>query len=494
MGEPFTVDHFERWAFELELDNYEPWRVEEYFLAFADDLFEGVPIAWLVVPEGNAKTTNMAGLALYHCEFRRDASVPWAASARDQAEIGYQQAAGFVARSERLSGLFRCFDGYRRIRGPHGSKIQVFASDERSGDGIIFTLAILDEGHRHKGLGLYRTWCGKIIKRGGQVVMPSTAGEPGGEFEETREKMRQLATDVVRDGCFTRARSAQGVLHEWAVPEGGDVEDFELVAEANPASWITPALLEQKFQMPGMTLSHWRRFSCSLPTRAQSAAIEELEWERQAVRNAPAELPREIPAGVPVWGGLDYAPKYDTTAFVPVWVRDLEFRLLGEARILVPPMNGQMLDSSLVKAAMREVHERNPIEVLVMDMHLAEHIAEWAQDELGCEIVDRGQSNAFACLDYARFMEGLRERWLWHAGDPGLTRHVLNAIAKVLPQGETRFERPHQSRGVGASRTANPSLQQARVIDALTAAAMVHSTAVGELLAGDSPGMAWGPA
>jgi hypothetical protein len=182
-----------------------------------------------------------------------------------------------------------------------------------------------------------------------------------------------------------------------------------------------------------------------------------------------------------VWAGLDVAWKYDTTALVPLWVRDPAFRLLGPARILVPPRNGQMLDSALVRSALVDVHDRNPIAVLVMDTHRAEELAQWAQDELGCQAVDRGQSDSFACLDYERFMEGLRDGALWHSGDAGMTRHALNAIAKQLPRGDIRFERPHQSRAVGAAGTSNSVLQAARVIDALTAAAMVHSTAVAEL-------------
>jgi hypothetical protein len=32
---------------------------------------------------------------------------------------------------------------------------------------------------------------GKLLKRGGQIVTISTAGEPGGEFEDTRAHIRR---------------------------------------------------------------------------------------------------------------------------------------------------------------------------------------------------------------------------------------------------------------------------------------------------------------
>jgi hypothetical protein len=68
-------------------------------------------------------------------------------------------------------------------------------------------------------------------------------------------------------------------------------------------------------------------------------------------------------------------------------------------------------------------------------------------------------------------MDGLRNGTVKHTGDPGLRSHVLHAIARRLPGGDRRFDRPAQSRrAVGE--------QDRRVIDALTAAAMVveHST------------------
>ena len=50
----------------------------------------------------------------------------------------------------------------------------------------------------------------------------------------------------------------------------------------------------------------------------------------------------------------------------------------------------------------------------------------------------------------------------------------MNAIAKQLPGGDIVFDRPNDSRHRAAS-------QARRVIDALVAAAMVHTAAVGEM-------------
>jgi phage terminase large subunit-like protein len=475
---PFTLSHFREWAADLILDTGESWHPEDFQEAFLEDVFAGYPECWLVVPEGNGKTTLVAGLALYHVEYRPHASVPVAASSREQAEIMYRQAEGFVLRSPRMyeqvaSAIqkakgkrktdvprFECLQGFRRINHFAGGRIQIFAADDRTGDGVIPTLGIIDELHRHRDLGLYRTWSGKLLKRQGQIVTISTAGEPGSDFEQTRERLRQSENE--RDGAFVRAATGRAVLHDWAVSEKADVEDFRVVKAANPFSGITVDDLEAKFNSPTMTIHHWRRFVCNLPTRSENAAIQESEW-------FAAQTTDEIPAGQPVDVGADIAWKWDTTAVIPLWFRDHDYRLFGVPKVLVPPRDGTSLDPDKVKRAFIEINERNPISTVVMDMSRAEDIAQWVEQEFGCTVVDRSQTNPFATDDYDKFMEALRSGWLKHPGDPIFTQHALNAVARVLPHGDARFDRPSQTRQGGE--------QDRRVIDALTAASMVHAFA-----------------
>lgn len=459
---PFTTEHFEAWALELELDNGEAWKVEEFFGVFLEDYFAGVPECWLLVPEGNTKTTSLAGLALYCNEFRGQAWVPWAASARDQAEIGYRQAEGLVLRSDRLRRLMKCQEGYRRIKNlQSGGRIQIFAADDGHADGIIPTDAFLDELHRHKNLRLYRTWRGKLEKRGGQMAAISTAGDPGGEFEATRERIRQSTPVLEERPGFTRCRSDHIALHEYALPAGSDIEDMEAVKLANPFSAITVDRLAAKRATPTMTPEHWSRFVCNLPTRDGHVAIAEQDWLRQATDD-------RIPLGEPVHVGLDVGWKWDTTAIVPLWIRDDDYALLGPATVLTPPRDGTMLDGSRVKVELEQIHAVNPIQSVVMDMTNAEDIAQWLDRELGVLVVDRPQSPTAKVEEYKTFTAGLRSRTLWHTGDRALTKHVLNAVVNVLPRGDARFARISKDRHGDNER---------RVIDALDAAAMVLTVA-----------------
>jgi phage terminase large subunit-like protein len=115
-----------------------------------------------------------------------------------------------------------------------------------------------------------------------------------------------------------------------------------------------------------------------------------------------------------------------------------------------------------------EIHERNPIHTVVMDPTRAEQLAVWISDTFGATVIERGQTPAFAVVDFERFMEGLRGGWLRHTGDEALTRHALNAVVRVDRYGAGRFDRESTVRSTN---------QEVRVIDALTAAAMVNAQA-----------------
>jgi phage terminase large subunit-like protein len=91
----------------LVFDDGERRGLEEWQVDFARDVFRGPEAAreaWLLVPEGNGKTTFVSGLALYGCDFARNPWIPVGASSRDQARILYNQAKVFVPSTPGSSG------------------------------------------------------------------------------------------------------------------------------------------------------------------------------------------------------------------------------------------------------------------------------------------------------------------------------------------------------------------------------------------------------
>lgn len=457
---PFTVDHFRRYAELMVFEDGEHREPEDWQLDIASDIFAGYREVWVIVPEGNGKTTFLSQLALYGADFTDSPWIPIGASSGDQASIMFTQAQGFVDRTPGLSTRFRCLDGYKIIRSLRngGRGIKVYAAAPKTGDGVIpAPFAIVDELHRHNDLSLYDLWKGKLRKRHAQILAISTAGEPGTPFENMREQIRRKARRRKRRPGYLHAIGNGIVLHEYMVAKDEDCNDIEKVKQANPLSAVTIEELDEEFQSPTLDIVNWKRLKCNRPTRSVKVAISDQEWD-------DAEVQLEIPGGSNIDVGLDVGWKWDTTALVPLWKADL-FRLLGKATILVPPRDGSTLHPDEIKEAFFQLNDDYSIQTVVMDTSKAEDIGSWIEDELNVEVIDRGQTNQPAVQDYQAFMEGLRNGTLKHTGDVGLRGHVLNAIARRLPGGDYRFDRPSTSRWARE--------QDRRVIDALTAAGMV---------------------
>lgn len=458
--QPFTADHFRAYTAKLVLDTGEYWVAESFQIECVEPIMAGVPEVWTMLPQGNAKSTLMAGFALYHCDYMRAPWVPIAAASRDQAEILARQAYDIIRSSPGMPDRFKIYEGYREIRSRRngGRGIKVYAADMTTADGVIPTLAICDEGHRHENLDLYRLWTGKLRKRGAQIVMMSTAGDPGSEFEDTLQQIRDRSTLSVHiTRCHTRYEGPGLVMNEWAVPNVAEAKNMKVVKLANPLSTITEGSLQESYESLTMREATWLRYTCNIAARMDERAITELEWDDHGCED-------EIPKGKPIDLGVDVAWKKDTFAMQPLYQDDGEL-LLGEPEVLTPPQDGSMIHPDKVKAAFKRIYERNPIEHVIMDMGRAEDIAVWMEDEYSVTVVDRPQGNANAAEDYVDFMEALRNDVLWHTGSTTLKAHVMHAIARALPNDKMRFDRPSQSRA--------KAKRSYRVIDCLTAAAMV---------------------
>lgn len=420
---PFTVAHFRRWAAELILDTGEPWKLERFQALFLADLFAGFREAWMIIPEGNAKTTLAAAIALYHAQFYPSAMVTVAASSRDQANWLFLAAAGFVHRSDSIRATFRVQEGTRRIRcDSMDSRIQIYAADDRTGDGAIPTFAILEELHRHRSLDLYRTWRGKIEKRGGQLMAISTAGEPEGEFETVRKKMRDEATDSKRTGAFLRASSETTILHEYAVPEDKDPENLTEVLKANPLKAINRAMLRRKRSSPAMTVAHWRRFVCGLPARMDEW-VSPATWDGLKVDIGNLTDGDRVTVGLRVGAGVGIGV---------VSTRDGERMAVG-IRYLPPPASGRVPFRE-IEAALLEIESTYDVAEIDYDPDQFQSGAD-VLSEQGLPMVSIPQRPSRLAKATATLWRLVSAGLLMHDGNTELRRQVLAGQTKETLEG-----------------------------------------------------------
>lgn len=428
---PAELEAFRRFCGALILESGARMRLEPFQAALLADYFAGTTETLVLLPKKNGKSTLLAALALFHLMTTHDAECVIAAASRDQATILYDQGAGLVRRTPGLTDRVDVKRGYREMRSrrDHG-RIRVLAADVDTVDGVIPTLALIDELHRHRSAGLYGILRDGLGPREGRMVGISTAGDseatPLGTMRAAARRMPQ----VQREDRHTYCRSTDGafVLHEWALEQGDDLDDMATVKRVNPASWQTVAALQRRHSSPSMLPSQWARFACGVWMAGESWWLAADAWRG-------AERPGRLAPGEQVALGFDGSRTYDATALIACRIADGWLTPLrvwepaeGEARFEVP--GGE------VDAAVADAMERYRVARGYFDPPLWQsEIDGWAQ-AYGDQAVVRYDTKRSAMMAATeRFRTDLAAGRLTHSGDAVLTRHALNAQVREVRGG-----------------------------------------------------------
>lgn len=401
----------------------------------------------MLLPKGNGKTTLFAALALYHLLTTPDAKCYIAAASRDQASLMYDHAKGFVKRTEGLEARLSVKAGYREIRRVDGlGFLKVLASDADTADGVGPTLALVDELHRHKTPHLYQVFRDGLGKRGGQLATISTAGDGD---DTPLGKMRLAAhqlPDQARDGFHLRAATKDGkfVCHEWAVPDGEDTDDLDVVKKANPSSFVTVESLRERKDSPSMHPRDWLRYACNQWVPYTEPWLPPGAWE------ACMQPGAVIPDGAAVYLGVDVGVKKDSTAVVAVEAHPEEpgGPRRVQAEVFTPKGDGTPLDLGLVEDAVRRAADRWEVLEVAYDRWSFERSAQILSDE-GLLMAEFPMTNARMAPATHRLFEAIQKRAVQHDGDPVLRAHVEAGFLKATERGD-RLTKGKASRPIDA--------------------------------------------
>lgn len=456
------LDHFTRFCAALTTDQRQPFVLEDFQQMMLADYFAGVQESLILIPKKNGKTTLMAALALHHLMYVPDAEVYIGASSADQASILYRFAVRFINRSPGLQKRLLPRKGTREIRSRRDEGfLRVVAADADHVDGVGPTLAIVDELHRHKSTSLYDVFSDGLDARDGRMLTISTAGS---DEDSPLGRMRAKAYaegKTKRRGKYRYVKRTAGgfAMHEWALDATDDLNDIDLVKQVNPLSSMTKAKLRRRHQSPSMTTHRWARLACNIWAQEEDAAISALDWapigDRE--RSVLPDDTREVVIGV------DLGWVRDTTAIVPVGIRDDEDqwfsreqfidpddsdeeRALFESMspevglatvhtpwIIRPPGDGRMTDEAVIKDALRETARRWPTARYVLDPNAdGQTIAQWIEREL-CggdpeRVITYAQQPAPMCKASMLVAAHVRLKAMRHPEDgTGLSAQVLAA-------------------------------------------------------------------
>jgi phage terminase large subunit-like protein len=434
-----------------------PLVIEPFQRRLLADYFDGTRELVVILSKKNGKTSLFAALALWHVITVPFADVAILAASRDQAGKLLQQLTGYIKRSAALREQLRITQRVVHCDRSDG-RVAVLAADADTLDGWGGTLALVDELGRHKSeenFGLLRDGLGP---RDGQLVAFSTAGDDEdsalGRLRARAREIPGFAADP--ENPKHKLAHADGfAFHEWSLDPGDDVDDLELVALANPASWLDKAELRARKASPSMQDWQWKRFTCGLWVAGEDSALSATDW------NACADPDAVIPdgaAGVVIGGDLGY--RVDCTAFAPAWREAPDAPIvLGKPIILTPPGDGGSISiEDMVEAAL-SFARRYPACSFTFDPKAGgEQLLQRLERELSDahEFVVFPQMTGRLCGASMRFAELVGAEMIRHPDDPEFTSHVLTASARFIGE-RWRFARPRGQR---------------KPIDALTAAMM----------------------
>lgn len=279
------VRQFRRFCAELRTEDGVALNLYPEQLELLGPYFDGATETVVIQPKKAGKSTLIAALALYHLLVTPDAECIIVAAARDQAEIILRQATGFIRRSAPLQEQMRVMR--REINSQvDGGRIRVLASDEDTADGVLPTLAIVDELHRHRTGDLYGVLRLGLGPRRGRMVTISTAGatiaSPLGELRRQAYEMPGFVRDERRKRSSVRSPNGAFAFTEWCLDPSDDPDDMALVKLVNPAPWRDIATLGEEHDSPSMTPWQWLRFACGVWTEGEEPWIEPVKWDRLA--------------------------------------------------------------------------------------------------------------------------------------------------------------------------------------------------------------------
>lgn len=443
----YTLDDFAAFCATLRMENRKPMELEPFQREMLEEHFAGAAETVIVISKKNGKTTLLGALALFHLREVPEAEVVIGASSRDQARILFKQAAGLVQRSK-LESTFDVKGGYGEIRlgkgRREGPRIRVLAADANTADGVIPTLALVDELHRHPSAELYGIFRDGLGPRSGQMITISTAGatlqSPLGELREKAHQLPSFRRDHDAMRNFAVSETGGFVFHEWCLDAGDDVDDLDLVKLANPASWQTVEKLQARRESPSMTPWQWLRFACGIWTEGEEPWLEPRVWDDLTDREFELE-PNEK-----VWLGVDVGVKHDSTAIVIACRRG--DRLAVKAVVLAPPTKGS-LPLEVVETEIRNLCDEYDVVAVAYDPWSFRRSAELLLDS-GVPMVEFPQSPERLANASENLFRLIDSGELVHDGDTTLRAHVLAGVTKTTERGWRLQKDPKAPRAIDA--------------------------------------------
>lgn len=458
---------------------------------------------FLMIGRGARKTSLCSALALLHTvgpEARKNGEVYFAAYNRQQASIGFKQAANIVRMDPKHmpANVVRVYDapnGEKKIvYSALGTELKTLTSDGSAAQGLTPAFALLDEIHEWKNRALYdaiEEGLGKTPNTLKFIATTAGAGQESVAFE-IYDYACKVARGEVEDPTFLP------VIFQ---AEPGDQWDSEATwLKANPGlKYGFPPIEKlrvragQAKHSPG-ALASFKRFRLNIWQAHSSSPLFNMESydagkipldlkDDKAVQEFLTDL-----EDVPCFLGVDLSVNGDITAIVGAWRHDdgkitvhpwffvpgedLRTRAIRDGvpyeqwreDSLIAAIDGPIIEPEEVEKHIRELCARFDVREIAFDPHLARQMMQHLCDD-GLPAVEFRQTLLNMGIAYGTLERVVNGRGLKHGGHPILRHHFDSVVAVRSNDGRVKALQDKKTNRIDGADAAAMAVSRATMND-----------------------------
>ncbi len=424
-------------------------------------------VFWMI-PRGNRKTSLAAALALLHTigpEKVPAGQVIFAASDREQAGLGFKEAANIVRMDKRLVAATRIYDAHNSAKKiafkAQNVELQAISSDGAAQHGKTPSFVLVDEIHVWKGRDLWEALKSGMVKTSGNLMVIATTAGRGSEnlgYSEY-EYARRVATGEIQNPAY-----------------------LPIIFEADPSAYwrdekewhrVNPGLAHgfpnlDKMRTAATEAEHrpsdreaFRQFNLNIWQAQSRDPLFDMAIYDQG--KTPFDL-SDLTA-LPCFLGVDMSVNGDLTAIVSAW-RQADGRIFVHPWFFVPGddlkgrserdgvpyeqwrddglitvIDGPVIEPEVVEARIREICADNDnVQEVAFDPHLARLTMQRLFDD-GIPTVEMRQGPLTMGPAIGTLERVVNGRMIRHSGHPVLRHHFDSVVASRNDTGLVRMHK-----------------------------------------------------
>jgi phage terminase large subunit-like protein len=426
-----------------------------------------VKTVFLMLPRGNRKTSLAAALSLLHVigpEKVPAGQVIFAASDREQAGIGFREAANIIREDRRLMAVAKIIDAFnsaKQIKNlSNDATLRAVSSDGRAQHGTTPAFVLADEIHAWQGRDLWEALKSGMAKTDDNLLVIATTAGRGSENlgAEQYDYARRVALGEIVNPEYLPIIFEAGQDDDWqdeavwrrvnpglahGFPSLTSLRSLAAEAEHRPAD--RAAFLQ-------FNLNRWQAYS-------RDPLFDLASYDARKLDDDEADL-----EALPCWIGVDMSLNGDLTAIVAAFrhpddqitLRPIFFvpgeDLRGRAQRdgvpyerwrdegLIRVCAGPIIDPQDVEDALRELCATYDVQEIAFDPHLARIVMQHLQDE-GLPVIEMRQSPLIMGVAAGDLERSVNGRLIRHDGHPVLRQHFASVVTSRSASGLTRMHK-----------------------------------------------------